>query len=86
MSSCRSYVPTFEFRSLIVEPDTQMMYRGHAGVRQWFETIVDTFGGFGTEVQGVWDVDDQHAITPGPARARVTVRSARARPLRRPSR
>ena len=38
------------------------MPRGHAGVRQWFETIVDTFGGFGTEVQGVWDVDDQHAI------------------------
>ena len=54
--------PDAEFRSLVVEPDTQTAFRGHDGVRRWFAALTETFNDFGSELTDVRALGDHGAI------------------------
>jgi ketosteroid isomerase-like protein len=49
--------PDVEFRSLIAESEGQT-YRGHEGVREWWEGVRGSLGGLSFETRGIREVGD----------------------------
>ena len=54
--------PDVEFTSLIAESEGQT-YRGHVGVRQWWEQVVDALGGLRFRVEHLREVGDRVLVT-----------------------
>jgi ketosteroid isomerase-like protein len=38
-------------------------YRGHAGLRQWWDDLAEAFGDFGIELEDVMEVDEERVLT-----------------------
>jgi ketosteroid isomerase-like protein len=38
-------------------------YRGHAGLRQWWDDLAEAFGDFGLELDDVMEVDEERVLT-----------------------
>ena len=53
--------PEVRFNSLITEAD-EAIYRGHDGVRRWFETVTQTFGEFRTDPEVIRDAGDNGVL------------------------
>jgi ketosteroid isomerase-like protein len=49
--------PRVEFRSLIAESEGRD-YRGHAGVREWWESVIQSLGGMHSEIEHIEAFDD----------------------------
>jgi ketosteroid isomerase-like protein len=49
--------PEVEFRSLIAEAEGQD-YRGHAGVREWWESVIQSLGGMHSEIERIQTSED----------------------------
>jgi hypothetical protein len=46
--------PDVQFNSLI----EGRLYRGHEGVREWWDNVIKSLGGVGLELEEVYDFDD----------------------------
>jgi ketosteroid isomerase-like protein len=51
--------PSIEFRSRIVELEGGGPYRGHDGIRKWWEDVFTVFPDFCTEIEELEDVGDR---------------------------
>ena len=49
--------PDVEFRSLIAEAEGRE-YRGHAGVREWWESVIHSLGGMHSEIEQIETFED----------------------------
>ena len=54
--------PDVEFKSLIVEADTAGTYRGHDGLRGWFEAINNAFDDPGSRLEDARDLGDDRVL------------------------
>ncbi len=54
--------PEIEFLSLIAEAEGRT-YRGHDGVRDWWDTVSESLGGLGYEVQDFTSLGEGHVLT-----------------------
>ena len=50
--------PSIEFRSLIAEVEGRA-YRGHAGVREWWDRVANALGGLHFEPKEIHDLGDR---------------------------
>ena len=53
--------PEVEFRSLIAEAEGRD-YRGHAGVREWWESVIESLGGMHSEIEHIKAFEDGGVI------------------------
>ncbi|MEK6328484.1 MAG: nuclear transport factor 2 family protein [Actinomycetota bacterium] len=49
--------PEVEFQSLIAEAEGRH-YRGHAGVREWWESVIESLGGMHSEIEHIETSED----------------------------